>query len=83
MKHDVTIFRAYPFKLGHKIRIEGSGRNGDWEVIKLSPNKMVIECPISHAQISCDRFCFFVEEKSNEEWPKIDDSKQEEKIEIK
>ncbi|MBF0467301.1 MAG: hypothetical protein HQK61_00195 [Desulfamplus sp.] len=71
MKHDVTIFKPYPFKLGQKIRIDGSGRNGDWEVIDIGENKITIKCPISHKELKCDKFCCFVEEKNNEDWPKL------------
>ncbi|MBF0210288.1 MAG: hypothetical protein HQK68_05305 [Desulfamplus sp.] len=72
MKDDVTIFKPYPFKVGQKMRIDGSGRNGDWEVVDIGTNKMTIRCPISHKELKCDKFCFFVEERANEEWPKIE-----------
>ncbi|MBF0243434.1 MAG: hypothetical protein HQK64_13295 [Desulfamplus sp.] len=72
MKDDVTIFKPYPFKVGQKIRIDGSGRNGDWEVVDIGTNKMTIRCPISHKELKCDKFCFFVEERINEDWPKIE-----------
>lgn len=32
-KHNVTIFRPYPFKVGQKIYIEDGPRHGDWEVM--------------------------------------------------
>ncbi|MBF0388710.1 MAG: hypothetical protein HQK71_01255 [Desulfamplus sp.] len=72
MKDDVTIFKPYPFKVGQKMRIDGSGRNGDWEVVDIGTNKMTIRCPISHKELKCDKFCFFVEERINEDWPKIE-----------
>ncbi len=71
MKCDVTIFKPYPFKVGQKIRIEGTGRNGDWEVIDIGENKITIKCPISHKELKCDKFCSLVEERANEEWPKL------------
>ena len=69
MKEDVTLFAPYPFKVGQKIHINGSRRNGDWEVIEVGESKMTIKCPISHKELKCDRFCYFVEEKKNTEWP--------------
>ncbi|SDT88145.1 hypothetical protein [Desulfobacula phenolica] len=68
MNHDVTVFTPYPFKLGQKIRIEGSRRSGDWEVIDLSETKVTLRCPISKKEVNWDRFCYFVEEK-NMKWP--------------
>ncbi|CCK78685.1 hypothetical protein [Desulfobacula toluolica] len=68
MNNDVTVFTPYPFKLGQKIRIEGSRRSGDWEVIDLSETKVTLRCPISKKEVNWDRFCYFVEEK-NMKWP--------------
>ena len=42
MDHDVTVFKAYPFVPGQKIRIEDSPRSGDWEVIKVTDRKSVV-----------------------------------------
>lgn len=67
--HKVTIFRPYPFHVGQKIRIEGSGRGGDWEVIDITERKVTLRCPVSHKQFEWDRFCYFVEEKSRAAWP--------------
>ena len=64
-----TIFKQYPFQKGQKIRIKGSRRGGDWEVINIEDNKMTLRCPVSGKELTCDRFCFFVEEKQNEPWP--------------
>lgn len=64
-----TVFRAYPFEVGQKIRIEGGRRGGDWEVIGVSENKLRLRCPVSHKEVEWDRFCYFVEKRENEEWP--------------
>ncbi len=69
MKHNVTMFTPYPVKVGQKIHINGSKRNGDWEIIEVGETKMTIKCPISHKEIKCDRFCYLVEETENKEWP--------------
>jgi hypothetical protein len=67
--HKVIMFKAYPFQIGQKIRIEGSQRGGDWEVIDISERKVTLRCPVSHKQFAWERFCYFVEEKDNEPWP--------------
>ncbi|MFH1155270.1 MAG: hypothetical protein V1793_15780 [Pseudomonadota bacterium] len=72
MKHDVTVFRPYPFEKGQKIRIEGSKRQGDWEVIEVSDIKMTLRCPISHREFTWDRFCCLYEEQIQVAWPKED-----------
>ncbi len=68
MDHYVTLFKQYPFKEGQKIRIEGSKRSGDWEVVSLSETKVKLRCPISKKEVNWDRFCYFLEEK-NIKWP--------------
>jgi hypothetical protein len=68
MEHDVTVFKAYPFKEGQKIRIEGSGRSGDWEVAGISDTKVTLRCPISKKEFSWSKFCYHVEDK-HMEWP--------------
>jgi hypothetical protein len=68
MDHDVTIFKAYPFKEGQKIRIEGSKRSGDWEVAGVTDTKVTLRCPISKKEFSWSRFCYFVEDKHTP-WP--------------
>ncbi len=67
--HDFTLFTPYPFKVGQKIRINGTKRAGDWEVIEVGDLKMTIKCPISGTELKCDRFCGFMEERHNEPWP--------------
>lgn len=64
----VTLFKAYPFQVGQKIRIEESPRSGDWEVIKVTEHKVSLRCPISKKEITWSRFCYFTEE-TEREWP--------------
>jgi hypothetical protein len=68
-KHDVAIFKPYPFKTGQKIHIEEGARRGDWEVIGVSKSKVRLRCPISFREFEWDRFCYFVEERNDIEWP--------------
>ncbi len=68
-EHKVTIFKPYPFQVGQKIRIDGSNRNGDWEVIDISDRKMTLRCPVSHKEVTWDKFCYFSEEKESAPWP--------------
>ena len=64
----VTLFKAYPFEVGQKIRIGNSPRFGDWEVIKLTEHKVTLRCPVSKKEIVWNRFCYFVEDL-DKEWP--------------
>lgn len=66
----VTLFTPYPFKEGQKIRIEGGKRKGDWEVVGVSDAKVTLRCPISGRQFEWDRFCYLMEERQDEIWPK-------------
>ena len=68
MDHDVTVFKLYPFKKGQKIRIEDSGRSGDWEVIDMSDSKVTLRCPISKKEYKWARFCYYTEDKKVK-WP--------------
>lgn len=63
LKQKVTILKPYPFQMGQKIRIEGSRREGNWEVIEISANKVTLLYPASHKEFTWDFFCYFVEEK--------------------
>ncbi|MDR4503389.1 MAG: hypothetical protein MRK01_01180 [Candidatus Scalindua sp.] len=65
----VSIFRPYPFQLGQKIRIEGTRREGDWEVVNIGENKVTLRCPISKKEFIWDLFCYYVEEKQGYPWP--------------
>jgi ribosomal silencing factor RsfS len=69
-KHSVTIFKAYDFTPGQKIRIEGGKRSGDWEVIDVSDAKVTLRCPISRREFEWARFCYEVEEREDA-WPLV------------
>ena len=68
-KHDVIIFRPYPFKAGQKIHIDGGPRNGDWEVLEVKDRKVKLRCPVSFREFEWNRFCYFVEKRSGIDWP--------------
>ncbi len=68
-KQKVTIFKPYPFEVGQKIRIEGSKREGDWEVTDITERKVTLLCPLSNKEYTWDLFCYFVEEKNDTPWP--------------
>ncbi len=65
---NVTLFKAYPFKVGQKIKIKESPRSGDWEVIKVTEHKVTLRCPFSKKEMVWSRFCYFVEE-TEQKWP--------------
>ena len=65
----VTIFRPYPFVIGQKIHIDSGPRHGDWEVIGISDRKISLRCPVSGREFEWDRFCYFVEESTDRQWP--------------
>ena len=71
-KQGVTVFKPYPFQVGQKIRIDGSKRGGDWEVIAISENKVTLRCPVSGKQFEWDRFCYYAEERGDLPWPMKD-----------
>ncbi|MCF6247818.1 MAG: hypothetical protein L3J69_10695 [Desulfobacula sp.] len=68
MDHNVSVFKPYPFKIGQKIRIEGSKRGGDWEVLDVTETKVTLGCPISKREVNWDRFCYYSEDR-NMQWP--------------
>jgi hypothetical protein len=68
----VSIFRPYPFETGQKITIDGGPRNGDWLVVDVKARKVLLRCPVSGRKVEWDRFCYFVEERKNMEWPHQD-----------
>ena len=68
-KHAVTIFKPYPLEIGQKIRIDSGPRSGDWEVIGITENKIILKCPVSQRTFSWARFCYFTEQRENETWP--------------
>lgn len=71
-KHDVAIFRPYPFKVGQKIRITEGMRRGDWEVVGVSKSKIKLRCPITFREFEWHQFCYFVEERNGIQWPQHD-----------
>lgn len=68
MEYNVSVFTPYEFKTGQKIRIEGSRRGGDWEVIDCSDTKVTLRCPVSHKTVVWDRFCYHTCDKQDC-WP--------------
>lgn len=71
-KETVSIFHSYPFEVGQKIRLEGSHRRGDWEVVGVDARKVRLRCPVSHREVEWERFCYFVQQIENEEWPQME-----------
>lgn len=65
----VSFFKPYPFQVGQKIRIEGSKRNGDWEVVGVSEDKVTLRCPVSGKTFDWARFCYHVQDRENVTWP--------------
>lgn len=70
---NVTIFKPYPFEAGQKIYIQEGPRRGDWEVVDVTSRKVKLRCPISMREFEWNRFCYFVEERENEQWPHHDE----------
>jgi hypothetical protein len=71
MKHQkVTVFELYPFAVGQKIRIKGSRRRGDWEVVGLDERKVTLRCPVSGREFTWDRFCYSVRDEERSIWPR-------------
>ena len=68
-KHDVLIFKPYPFEKGQKLNIEHGPRKGDWEVIDVTEQKVTLRCPVSFRKFKWNRFCYFVEEREGVTWP--------------
>lgn len=72
MSHDVTVFTPYPFVVGQKIRIDGSRRGGDWQVIAISDNTVTLRCPVSLREFEWPIFCYQVREEHDVAWPRRD-----------
>ncbi|KJR98449.1 MAG: hypothetical protein VR65_20740 [Desulfobulbaceae bacterium BRH_c16a] len=70
MKHDVTVFRPFPFFVGQKIRIEGSRRGGDWEIAAIGEHTVTLRCPVSKREFEWPTFCYLVEEEKGVAWPR-------------
>ena len=69
-KHKVSFFRPYPFVEGQKIHIQSGPRSGDWEVVGINDIKVRLRCPVSLKEFDWNRFCYFLEERDDIEWPK-------------
>lgn len=67
--HDVTVFRPYPFKVGQKIRIEGTRRQGDWQVTAVSENTVTLRCPVSFKEFEWPVFCYRFDDEKGVVWP--------------
>ncbi|PHR30095.1 MAG: hypothetical protein COA36_01550 [Desulfotalea sp.] len=72
MKHDVHVFKQYPFAVGDKIRIEDGRRKGDWEVAEIQEHKVVLRCPISKKEFSWNKFCYLATKEDGVIWPQVD-----------
>jgi hypothetical protein len=70
MHHDVTVFKSYPFRVGQKIRIEGSRRAGDWEIAAIGERTVTLRCPITKKEFEWAPFCYLVEEEQGVVWPR-------------
>ncbi|MBU0732976.1 MAG: hypothetical protein KKG10_02365 [Proteobacteria bacterium] len=68
----VIVFRPYPMEIGQKIYIDGGPRGGDWEVISVSDKNVTLRCPVTHKEVQWVKFCFFVEESVEIQWPHED-----------
>ncbi len=71
-KTKVVMFKSYPFEVGQKIYIDSGPRKGDWVVIGVSERKVKFRCPLSAREFEWNRFCYFTEERSDEQWPHKD-----------
>lgn len=67
----VAVFKAYPFKVGQKIRVEEAPRAGDWEVIAVNEHNVTLRCPISKKEFTWRKFCYLSEERE-QAWPQKD-----------
>jgi hypothetical protein len=68
-KHDVVVFKPYPFEKGQKLHIEHGPRRGDWEVADVTDRKVKLRCPVSFREFEWNHFCYFVEERKGATWP--------------
>ncbi len=67
----VYVFKAFPFEVGQKIRVEDAPRSGDWEVIGVTANKVTLRCPLSKKEFTWSRFCYLSDTRE-QEWPQPD-----------
>lgn len=63
---ETTLFRPYPFEKGEHIYIDSGPRRGDWEIVKVTDNKVILRCPVSRREFEWDRFCYYVERRPRE-----------------
>ncbi len=68
-RHQVVVFKEFPFREGQKINIADGRRRGDWLVIEVTERKVQLRCPVSGREVEWDRFCYYVEDRLQEEWP--------------
>ncbi len=71
-QQQVAIFRPYPFRSGQRIRIDGGKRAGDWEVVAVGERTLTLRCPISGREVEWERFCYLLEERDDEPWPRTE-----------
>ncbi|MFH0964108.1 MAG: hypothetical protein V2A58_08855 [Planctomycetota bacterium] len=71
-QHTILVFDPYPLEAGQKIHIRSGQRKGDWEVVSVDDRNVTLRCPISDRQVKWNRFCYFVEERVQAEWPSPD-----------
>jgi hypothetical protein len=57
-------------EVGQKMHIAAGPRRGDWEVIGMTERKVKLRCPVTKSEVEWDRFCYFVEENVEAEWPR-------------
>ena len=69
MAEQVIVFKEYPLQVGQKIHIADVRRRGDWLVIGVEEKKLRLRCPVSGREVEWERFCYFAEERPQEEWP--------------
>ena len=65
----VAVFRVYPFRVGQRIHLADGPRAGDWEVVGVSERKVTLRCPVSGREVEWMRFCYFVDESEERQWP--------------
>ena len=70
-RHEVAVFRQYPFTPGQRVRIDDGPREGDWEVVAADRKTVTLRCPLSGREFQWRRFCYLVEQREAE-WPAED-----------
>ena len=72
MSHNVTVFEPYEFKIGQEICIAAGPRKGDWRVTGITDKTVKLTCPISNREFEWKRFCYVVEQRTQDKWPAAD-----------